>query len=59
MKIRKKRNVLKKNTTNTKNILEGNQKKKGLIKNIGIEDNLQEIIKNIEKIHKKAEITKF
>lgn len=59
MKIQKKRNVLKKNTINTKNILEGNQKKKGLIKNIGIEDNLQKIIKNIEKILKKAEITKF
>ena len=59
MKHLKKRDVLKKNTINTRIILEGTQERKGLIKNIGIEDNLQENIKNIEKILKKAEITKF
>lgn len=50
---------MRKNMINTENILEGSQEKKGLIKNIGIEDNLQENIENIEKILKKAEITKF
>jgi predicted Zn-dependent protease len=50
---------MKKNMTNTEIILEKSQEKKGPIKNIGIEDNLQENIKNIEKILKKVEITKF
>ena len=59
MKLQKKKNDLRKNTINTENILEENQENKGRMKNIGIEDILQENIKNIEKILKKAEITKF
>jgi len=59
MKLQKKGNDLRKNTINTENILEEIQEKKGRMKNIGIEDILQENIKNIEKILKKAEITKF
>ena len=59
MKLQKKKNDLRKNTINTENILEEIQEKKGRMKNIGIEDILQENIKNIEKILKKAEITKF
>jgi len=59
MKPQKKGNDLRKNTINTENILEEIQEKKGRMKNIGIEDILQENIKNIEKILKKAEITKF
>ena len=59
MKLQKKKNDLRKNTINTENILEENQEKKDRMKNIGIEDILKENIKNIEKILKKAEITKF
>ena len=59
MKLQKKGNDLRKNTINTENILEEIQEKKGRMKNIGIEDILKENIKNIEKILKKAEITKF
>lgn len=59
MKLLKKRSVLKKNMINTKNILEENQEKEDLIKNIGIENNLQENLKNIEKILMKVEITKI
>ena len=59
MKLQKKGNDLRKNTINTENILEEIQEKKGRMKNIGIEDILQENIKNIEKILKKVEITKF
>jgi hypothetical protein len=59
MKLKKKKNDMRKNTIKTENILEENQKKKGRMKNIGREDILQENIKNIEKILKKAEITKF
>ena len=59
MKLQKKGNDLRKNTINTENILKEIQEKKGRMKNIGIEDILQENIKNIEKILKKVEITKF
>ena len=59
MKLQKKGNDLRKNTINTENILKEIQEKKGRMKNIGIEDILKENIKNIEKILKKAEITKF
>ena len=59
MKLQKKKNDLRKNTINTENILEENQEKKDRMKNIGIEEILKENIKNIEKILKKAEITKF